>query len=258
MIWWKLRVHSSPLRRHFLLPFNFVNDSNLIKNNNNIFDLFRPRRRNRDRNSSTLWIGSSTTTISMGSTWLGNSHPPKLRRNVAHLDRSGTASRRPSATVNSRTTKRWSIVTVSPSWSATWRPSSDQDWRIWLLVSYLMWTAVVNIDFFFSKLFDRSNNIKRFDRIDKIIAPSIFLVYYDARLLAPNIDAVHLFTFDQKTPERNPREGDYPAPIYESYGRVPQDNVDSTARWAISWSPSPKKTKKETNFSQCSKFLYIE
>ncbi|PBC29668.1 Chitinase protein Idgf4 [Apis cerana cerana] len=54
-------------------------------------------------------------------------------------------------------------------------------------------------------------------------------VYYDARLLAPNIDAVHLFTFDQKTPERNPREGDYPAPIYESYGRVPQDNVDSTA-----------------------------
>lgn len=243
---------------HFLLPFNFVNDSNLIKNNNNIFDLFRPRRRNRDRNSSTLWIGSSTTTISMGSTWLGNSHPPKLRRNVAHLDRSGTASRRPSATVNSRTTKRWSIVTVSPSWSATWRPSSDQDWRIWLLVSYLTWTAVVNIDFFLSKLFDRSNNIKRFDRIDKIIAPSIFLVYYDARLLAPNIDAVHLFTFDQKTPERNPREGDYPAPIYESYGRVPQDNVDSTARWAISWSPSPKKTKKETNFSQCSKFLYIE
>ncbi|XP_043523463.1 chitinase-like protein EN03 isoform X1 [Frieseomelitta varia] len=53
-------------------------------------------------------------------------------------------------------------------------------------------------------------------------------VYYDARLLAPNIDAVHLFTFDQKTPERNPQEADYPAPIYESYGRVPQDNVDAT------------------------------
>nr|XP_031830220.1 chitinase-like protein EN03 isoform X1 [Nomia melanderi]XP_031830221.1 chitinase-like protein EN03 isoform X1 [Nomia melanderi] len=53
-------------------------------------------------------------------------------------------------------------------------------------------------------------------------------IYYDARLLAPNIDAVHLMTFDQKTPERNPQEGDYPAPIYESYGRVPQDNVDAT------------------------------
>ncbi|XP_015430447.1 PREDICTED: chitinase-like protein EN03 isoform X1 [Dufourea novaeangliae] len=54
-------------------------------------------------------------------------------------------------------------------------------------------------------------------------------IYYDARLLAPNIEAVHLLTFDQKTPERNPQEGDYPAPIYESYGRVPQDNVDATA-----------------------------
>ncbi|XP_076237232.1 imaginal disc growth factor 4 isoform X1 [Calliopsis andreniformis] len=53
-------------------------------------------------------------------------------------------------------------------------------------------------------------------------------IYYDARLLAPNIEAVHLFAFDQKTPQRNPQEADYPAPIYESYGRVPQDNVDAT------------------------------
>ena len=60
--------------------------------------------------------------------------------------------------------------------------------------------------------------------------------------MAPNIDAVHLFTFDQKTPERNPQEADYPAPIYESYGRVPQDNVDATTRWAIASSSikSPK------------------
>ncbi|XP_076378568.1 imaginal disc growth factor 4 isoform X1 [Megalopta genalis] len=54
-------------------------------------------------------------------------------------------------------------------------------------------------------------------------------VYYDARLLAPNIDAVHLFTFDQKSPERNPQEADYPAPIYESYGRVIDDNIDATS-----------------------------
>lgn len=66
-------------------------------------------------------------------------------------------------------------------------------------------------------------------------------VYYDARLLAPNIDAVHLFTFDQKTPERNPQEADYPAPIYESYGRVPQDNVDATARyWLDNGAPAAK------------------
>ncbi|XP_066601682.1 chitinase-like protein Idgf4 [Prorops nasuta] len=56
-------------------------------------------------------------------------------------------------------------------------------------------------------------------------------VYYDARLLSPNIDAVHLWAFDQKTPERNPKEADFPAPIYESYGRVPQDNVDAAARY---------------------------
>lgn len=66
-------------------------------------------------------------------------------------------------------------------------------------------------------------------------------VYYDARLLAPNIDAVHLFTFDQKTPERNSKEADYPAPIYDSYGRIPQDNVDGTARyWLENGTPGSK------------------
>ncbi|XP_003702512.1 imaginal disc growth factor 4 isoform X2 [Megachile rotundata] len=66
-------------------------------------------------------------------------------------------------------------------------------------------------------------------------------VYFDARLLAPNIDAVHLFTFDQKTPERNPQEADYPAPIYDSYGRVPQDNVDVPTRyWLENGTPGSK------------------
>ncbi|XP_076180390.1 imaginal disc growth factor 4 isoform X2 [Ptiloglossa arizonensis] len=66
-------------------------------------------------------------------------------------------------------------------------------------------------------------------------------VYYDARLLAPNIDAVHLLAFDQKTPERNPQEADYPAPIYESYGRVLDDNVDRTTRyWLEHGTPASK------------------
>ncbi|KAF7987648.1 hypothetical protein HCN44_003511 [Aphidius gifuensis] len=56
-------------------------------------------------------------------------------------------------------------------------------------------------------------------------------VYYDIRLLQPNIDAVHLMTFDQKNPERNPDEADYPAPIYESYGRTLQDNIDFNVRY---------------------------
>ncbi|OAD57983.1 Chitinase-like protein Idgf4 [Eufriesea mexicana] len=66
-------------------------------------------------------------------------------------------------------------------------------------------------------------------------------IYFDARLLAPNIDAVHLFAFDQKTPERNPQEADYPAPIYESYGRVPEDNIDSPTRyWLENGTPGYK------------------
>nr|AXY94709.1 chitinase-like protein IDGF [Habrobracon hebetor] len=56
-------------------------------------------------------------------------------------------------------------------------------------------------------------------------------VYYDARLLTPNLEAIHLMTFDQKTSERNPKEADYPAPIYESYGRIPQDNIDASVRY---------------------------
>ncbi|KAL0106418.1 hypothetical protein PUN28_016264 [Cardiocondyla obscurior] len=56
-------------------------------------------------------------------------------------------------------------------------------------------------------------------------------IYYDARLLAPNIEAVHLFAFDQKTPERNAKEADFPAPVYASYGRVAEDNIDVQARY---------------------------
>lgn len=66
-------------------------------------------------------------------------------------------------------------------------------------------------------------------------------VYYDARLLAPNIDAVHLMAFDQKTPERNPKEADYPAPVYESYGRVAQENIDTSVRyWLEHGTPGSK------------------
>lgn len=66
-------------------------------------------------------------------------------------------------------------------------------------------------------------------------------VYYDARVLAPNLDAVHLMAFDQRTPERTPKEADYPAPIYESYGRIIQDNVDASVRyWLAQNTPGAK------------------
>ncbi|XP_012252132.2 chitinase-like protein Idgf4 [Athalia rosae] len=66
-------------------------------------------------------------------------------------------------------------------------------------------------------------------------------VYYDVRSLIPNLDAVHLFAFDQKTPTRNPKEADYPAPIYGSFGRVADDNVDASVRyWLEHGAPGPK------------------
>ncbi|RLU15529.1 hypothetical protein DMN91_012523 [Ooceraea biroi] len=71
----------------------------------------------------------------------------------------------------------------------------------------------------------------RFKSLTVTVLPHVNAsVYYDARLLAPNIEAVHLFAFDQKTPDRNPKEADYPAPIYGSYGRVADDNVNAASR----------------------------
>ena len=59
--------------------------------------------------------------------------------------------------------------------------------------------------------------------------------------MAPHIDGVHLMAFDQKTPERNPKEADYPAPIYESYSRVVQDNIDFQVRhWLENGTPGGK------------------
>lgn len=66
-------------------------------------------------------------------------------------------------------------------------------------------------------------------------------VYYDARILGPNVDAIHVLAFDQKTPERNPKEADYPAPVYESYGRESADNVDHMTRyWLENGTPGGK------------------
>ncbi|XP_001599305.1 chitinase-like protein Idgf4 [Nasonia vitripennis] len=66
-------------------------------------------------------------------------------------------------------------------------------------------------------------------------------IYYDARLLTPNLEAIHVFAFDQSNPERTPKKADYPAPIYESYGREDTDNVDSQTRyWLENGTPGGK------------------
>ncbi|XP_018058428.1 PREDICTED: chitinase-like protein Idgf4 isoform X2 [Atta colombica] len=82
----------------------------------------------------------------------------------------------------------------------------------------------------------------RFKALTLTVLPHVnSTVYYDARLLAPNIEAIHLFAFDQKTPERNPKEADFTAPIYASYGRVAEDNIDVATRyWLEHGTPGSK------------------
>ena len=47
--------------------------------------------------------------------------------------------------------------------------------------------------------------------------------------------------FDQITPERNPETADFPAPIYDSFDHVPEDNVDFQARfWLENGTPGEK------------------
>ncbi|XP_029178705.1 chitinase-like protein Idgf4 isoform X2 [Nylanderia fulva] len=82
----------------------------------------------------------------------------------------------------------------------------------------------------------------RFKALTVTVLPHVNAsVYYDVRLLAPNIEAVNLFALDQRTPERSAKEADYPAPIYGSYGRVVDDNVDSATRyWLENGTPGSK------------------
>ncbi|KAG7212246.1 hypothetical protein KM043_012576 [Ampulex compressa] len=68
--------------------------------------------------------------------------------------------------------------------------------------------------------------------------------YYDIRALAPNIDAVHLFAFDQRTPESSAKEADYPAPLYSRVNYqsgIARDNVDAIVRfWMDNGTPGSK------------------
>nr|AIA83698.1 CAZy families GH18 protein [uncultured bacterium] len=51
------------------------------------------------------------------------------------------------------------------------------------------------------------------------------------RQLSPHIDFVTLQTFDFRTPERNPKELDYPAPLYEALNRKFDENADFQVRY---------------------------
>jgi chitinase len=56
-------------------------------------------------------------------------------------------------------------------------------------------------------------------------------VYYDPRALSPNLDFITLQAFDFYTPKRNPKEADYPAPLYELIDRKFDENADYQVRY---------------------------
>ncbi|XP_019767107.1 chitinase-like protein Idgf4 isoform X1 [Dendroctonus ponderosae] len=60
-------------------------------------------------------------------------------------------------------------------------------------------------------------------------------VYYDPRQIAPNVDFVTVQAFDYRNPARNPKELDYPGPLYElpvvDEGRKFDENADYQIRY---------------------------
>ncbi|XP_018329282.1 chitinase-like protein Idgf4 isoform X2 [Agrilus planipennis] len=66
-------------------------------------------------------------------------------------------------------------------------------------------------------------------------------VYYDTRALIPNVDFVNLLAFDFYTPGRNPKEADYPSPLYSLIDRKPDENADAWVRhWLENGAPNNK------------------
>lgn len=69
----------------------------------------------------------------------------------------------------------------------------------------------------------------------------VCLVYYDTRALIQHLDWVNLMGFDYQTPNRNPKEVDYPAPLYELIDRHPDNNMDHLVRrWLETGAPGNK------------------
>lgn len=66
-------------------------------------------------------------------------------------------------------------------------------------------------------------------------------VYYDVPAIVNNFDFVVLGAMDFQTFDRNPKEADYPAPIYELLDRNPESNLNYQVQyWINSRCPSSK------------------
>ncbi|KAH8266690.1 hypothetical protein KR018_010461 [Drosophila ironensis] len=68
-------------------------------------------------------------------------------------------------------------------------------------------------------------------------------LYYDASSIAPSLDFINLGTFDFLTPQRNPKEADFSAPLYEPFGqnRLSHYNVVfQLEHWLLQGAPANK------------------
>lgn len=66
-------------------------------------------------------------------------------------------------------------------------------------------------------------------------------LFFDIPSLINNVDFVNLNAFDFQTPDRNPKEADFPAPLYELNERNPENNVNYVVKyWLDRTAPASK------------------
>lgn len=66
-------------------------------------------------------------------------------------------------------------------------------------------------------------------------------LFFDVPALINNIDYVNLAAFDVQTPDRNPKQADFPAPVYEGNEREPESNINAQVTyWLTQNAPASK------------------
>lgn len=69
----------------------------------------------------------------------------------------------------------------------------------------------------------------------------LFIVFFDIPAIINNLDFVILPSFDFQTPARNPKEADFPAPLYEPSDRIPESNINAQVLlWLGQHAPASK------------------
>ncbi|KAI7815495.1 chitinase-like protein [Rhyzopertha dominica] len=96
----------------------------------------------------------------------------------------------------------------------------------------------------FTALVRELKNVFRHDGllVSLTVLPNVnSTVYYDPRNLSPHLDFINLLAFDYYNPKRNPKEADYPAPLYPLIDRKPDENGDALVRyWLDNGAPNNK------------------